>query len=314
MQFPIHPMLAKLVPSPSNGATTYPFRHPGWAYEIKWDGERCITYISGSGAVLYSRSGRIINSEFPEIVAALNDSVPKSERPVVLDGEIIWMEQGWPNRQRLMNRLKATDEDRYNALRYATFDCLMWQGIEITSQAYIDRRHYLGMVMAHDNLLPTLSTEDGDRMWDMVQRHSLEGLIAKPVKSRYHFGERGTWVKIKHLSREVYDVVGYTAGEGRRADLFGALILARKDGSEYLYAGKVGTGFTVQSSEQLLAKMKALKTDQSAIAQRDRLRALAHIGVKRPITWIAPALQAEIEFGDKSDDGFPIFPSFKALR
>jgi bifunctional non-homologous end joining protein LigD len=120
-------------------------------------------------------------------------------------------------------------------------------------------------------------------------------------------------VKIKYNHRDVFQVVGYTDGEGTRSGLFGALILAQNVDGELLYGGKVGTGFTFQSARKLADLMDPLVVDESPIAPKDRPRALKHISSRRPIHWIRPELRAVVEYNDTSHDGIPLHPSFKGL-
>src|SRR5690349_14100119 len=59
---------------------------PGWLYEPKWDGFRCLAFRLGGEIVLQSKAGQPLTRYFPEIVAALR-VLPA--RKFVLDGEIV---------------------------------------------------------------------------------------------------------------------------------------------------------------------------------------------------------------------------------
>lgn len=61
-------------------------RDPGWLYEPKWDGFRCLAFRWGDEIVLQSKAGQPLTRYFPEIVAALR-ALPA--RKFVLDGEIV---------------------------------------------------------------------------------------------------------------------------------------------------------------------------------------------------------------------------------
>src|ERR1700735_3967512 len=59
---------------------------PGWQYEPKWDGFRCIAFRDGAKIDLESKSGKPLTRYFPELAAALGAlKAPK----FVLDGEIV---------------------------------------------------------------------------------------------------------------------------------------------------------------------------------------------------------------------------------
>src|SRR5437762_5334473 len=72
----ITPMLASLGDEP--------FDHPGWVFELKWDGYRAIAEC-GTDIKLYSRNGLSFNERYPVIVAELK----KMKLKAVLDGEVV---------------------------------------------------------------------------------------------------------------------------------------------------------------------------------------------------------------------------------
>src|SRR4051794_9952904 len=74
---PVSPMLAKAVPRIPEGALSY---------EPKWDGFRSIIFRDGDAVEIGSRNEKPMTRYFPELVAAVKDSLP--ERCVV-DGEIV---------------------------------------------------------------------------------------------------------------------------------------------------------------------------------------------------------------------------------
>src|SRR6476661_6729227 len=59
---------------------------PGWQYEPKWDGFRCLIFRDGNKIDLQSKSCRALGRYFPEIVAAVKKL--KTEK-FVLDGELV---------------------------------------------------------------------------------------------------------------------------------------------------------------------------------------------------------------------------------
>src|SRR5512134_1251519 len=59
---------------------------PGWQYEPKWDGFRCLAFRDGDRIELQSKNGQPLARYFPEVVANLR-AMPV--RSFVLDGEIV---------------------------------------------------------------------------------------------------------------------------------------------------------------------------------------------------------------------------------
>ena len=49
------------------------FSDPGWLFERKLDGERCLSIRSGTGVRLMTRNQKEVAHNYPEIAAALRD-------------------------------------------------------------------------------------------------------------------------------------------------------------------------------------------------------------------------------------------------
>src|SRR6201996_5217930 len=59
---------------------------PGWQFEPKWDGFRCLAFRAGDEVELHAKSGKPLGRFFPEVVAELRGPPPKL---FVLDGELV---------------------------------------------------------------------------------------------------------------------------------------------------------------------------------------------------------------------------------
>jgi bifunctional non-homologous end joining protein LigD len=82
---------------------------------------------------------------------------------------------------------------------------------------------------------------DGDIVRAASRSHGLEGVVGKPLASRYQPGRRRDWVKIKNTRHQELLICGWTPGTGRPADMIGSLVLGGYDGARLRYAG---TGIT----------------------------------------------------------------------
>ncbi|MDB5108772.1 MAG: dependent ligase, partial [Candidatus Binatus sp.] len=60
-------------------------REPGWQFEPKWDGFRCLAFGADRHVELRAKSGKTLSRYFPEVVAMLE---PLARKPFVLDGEL----------------------------------------------------------------------------------------------------------------------------------------------------------------------------------------------------------------------------------
>ena len=60
-------------------------REPGWQFEPKWDGFRCLAFRAGDEVELRAKSGKTLSRYFPEVVAMLGAIAPES---FIVDGEL----------------------------------------------------------------------------------------------------------------------------------------------------------------------------------------------------------------------------------
>ena len=76
----------------------------------------------------------------------------------------------------------------------------------------------------------------------------------------------GSWLKVKNLKSCDCVIFGYSKGEGARESTFGALVvgLYDKDGKP-IQVAHVGTGFTQELLDSLIAGFKKLKKNFSAL-------------------------------------------------
>src|ERR1700760_4418586 len=71
-------MEAKLVAALPDG--------PGWQFEPKWDGFRCLAIKSGKAVSLLAKSGKSLARYFPDVAATLA-ALP--QKRFILDGELV---------------------------------------------------------------------------------------------------------------------------------------------------------------------------------------------------------------------------------
>ena len=301
------PMLARLSHLPRDDAR--------YAFEIKWDGVRALSYIEGGRIQLQSRNLLDVTAVYPEL-KGLGEQA--GSRRLVLDGEVVALDaEGRPSFQRLQNRMRVTTPAlirrrmQETPVVYMIFDVLYADGTDVRALAYTERRKRLeALKLAGPHWqTPGYHVGDGKQMLAASRARGLEGVIAKRLDSRYEAGARtGAWLKIKNVLRQEFVVAGFTPGARHP---IGSLLLGyyAADGDtkspRLRYAGGVGTGFTGAVLDELYAVLK--KT----------LRPTNPFGVKIPkrdARFVSPTLVAEIEFTEWTRAGTLRHPSFKGLR
>jgi bifunctional non-homologous end joining protein LigD len=301
----IEPMMARLgkgIPSPDTS----------WGFEFKWDGIRGVAYVEGGRVRLVSRSGEDITPRYPE-VHTMGRAIGSHE--VILDGEIVALdEQGRPSFEQIQQRMGLTSETEIRRkmkvvpVTYMLFD-LMWQdGHSLLDQPYTERRRALEKLKLGGDWWQTPPYEKGGGkvMLEASAKAGLEGVMAKKLDSRYEPGRRsGAWVKVKNRNRQEFVIGGWLDGEGKRRGFPGALLVGYYDNGKFVYAGKVGTGFTDLMLEKLHELMSSLAQDKSPFDVGSPPKK-AH--------FVKPKLVGEVEFVEWTKSGQLRAPAFKGLR
>ena len=274
------------------------FSDPGWIFERKLDGIRCLAFKTGEAVRLRSRNDLSLNGRFPEIVAALEDD-PVSG--VVLDGEIVAFDGAQTSFARLQQR-----GERPTPVFFYVFDILRAGGDDVTGRPLLERKALLrrSLGFADPIRLVPHRRRDGEAYFREACSKGWEGLIAKRADAPYTHGRSRDWLKFKCSAEQELVVGGYTAPRGSRTDL-GALLLGYHADGRLRYAGKVGTGFTRATLRELAGRLAPLRRDSSPFADEVR---------ERTATWVEPRLVAQIGFSEWTRDARLRHPRFLGLR
>ncbi len=294
------PMLATL--------TENYFSDPGWIYERKLDGERLIATRSGDRVTLRSRSGRVLDDTYPELVDALAAQVSTD---FVIDGEVVAFEGSRTSFERLQQRIGITAKAQAAAsgvpIFFYVFDLLRFDGHDVTSVPLRERKRLLRDAISFGGPLRFTPhrNEHGEAYLTQACGWGWEGLIAKRADGPYTSGRSKDWLKFKCVSEQELVIGGFTDPAGSRAG-FGALLVGYYDGAALRYAGKVGTGYDHATLLALRERMDALATPSQPFAEPAIRERGAH--------WIRPEMVAQIGFTEWTRDGKLRHPRFLGLR
>ncbi len=293
------PMLAKEAPKP--------FSDKDWIYEIKWDGYRAIAYVNEKIS-LRSRNNKELIDNFPEL-----NEIKRLTKNVVLDGEIIVIKNGKADFQALQERGKAVKESEIQTLttrqpsEYVVFDVLEKDGKSTVNLPLLERKKILKASVKEGEhvVLSDFVEEKGEDYYKAALARGVEGVMAKRKKSTYQQGLRtGDWLKFKQLRSCDCVIFGFTKGTGARAKTFGAILLGLYDGKRPVFAGKVGTGFTEKTLQELVKTFEPLVIDKRPF----------ETGLPEEITWLKPKLVAEVGYQVVTNDRKLRMPRFLGLR
>lgn len=212
---------------------------PGWQYEPKWDGFRCIAVRDGSEIKLWSKSGKPLARYFPEIAAMLGRL---KARRFIIDGELLIATRGAVSFDSLQLRLhpaasRVARLAEESPAMFMAFDCLAAGKQMLAGKPLKDRRAQLDRLVAIESepaLLLSPETTDVNKAIRWLERTggALDGVIAKRLDEPYRPGERAM-VKVK-LRRTADCVVGGFR-YGRNEKLVASLLLGLYDDAGLLH-------------------------------------------------------------------------------
>ena len=103
---------------------------------------------------------------------------------------------------------------------------------------------------------------DDDEPWERACAEGWEGVIAKRRDSRYEHRRSPHWLKMKCEATQEFVVGGFTDPQGGRQGL-GALLVGHYQNEDFVFAGKVGTGFDTKLLLELRARLDAIEIPKS---------------------------------------------------
>ena len=260
---------------------------------------------------LVTRNGRPAAQRFPELVRALA-TLPAE--PLLFDGEVVAPDaSGRPDFGRLQRRAALRRPAEIEAaavaspVQYFAFDLLAFEGRDLRSLPLRQRRAWL------DSLLPERGPlraglwveERGEELLERVRELGLEGIVAKRADAPYASGRSPHWRKLRLQRSDDFAIVGWSDPRGSRSG-FGALHLARLRGEDWVYAGRVGSGFGD-------AERDALRTE---LERHERKRPVCSgaLPETRGHHWVEPRWVGEVRYTEVTADGLLRHPTWVGLR
>src|SRR6266516_2205847 len=244
-------------------------------------------YAAADGRLeLFTRRLERISAQFPDVVALLEAGL--QPREAILEGEVVAADPDSGELrpfQEVMYRRRVygiAEAVRDVPVSMFCFDLLYADGQDLTRLPYLERRARLAQALT---LSPQLRLTTAAQVSDVEALEAAfqqavadgcEGLLCKSLApaSGYQAGARGwQWIKLKRDYRtELSDtldlvVVGALYGRGRRAGIYGALLLAcyDPDADVFQTVCKCGTGFSDADLAALPAKLAPLgRTERPA--------------------------------------------------
>jgi len=236
------------------------FTGPEWIFERKFDGIRLIAFKQGSEVRLYSRN------RLPQNIPSVAGAIAKLPvQNLILDGEITW--------------------DRSGA--YHVFDIVWLDDRDVRSLPLHERLALLRRLPLQPPL-QRVDALDDPNPWERAAQERWEGVIAKRRDSKYEHRRSPHWLKMKCEASQEFVVGGFTDPQGSRVGL-GALLVGYFEHDDFVFAGKIGTGFDTKLLLDLRARLDAIELPASPFTKAKGLpRLRAH--------WVRPEIIVQVAF------------------
>ena len=277
-----------------------------WVHEIKFDGYRGQAYIQNGKVTIYTRTGLDWTHKFKSIADKLATLPIKN---AVLDGEIVAVdEKGLSSFKALQNNLKAR---RDSALKDDVFELRYLNGKDLKKLPLLERKKPLQTLLKAKSLKNKIFysehvAKNDEKFLKQLCGMEMEGVISKRADAPYKHGRGTAWLKTKCHKRQEFVIGGFTYPIHTERGI-GALLIGYYENEEFIYAGRVGTGFDNATSLDLRKKLDKLLTEKSGF------KSVTTDG-RRGAKWVKPTLVCEVEFSEWTEDGHLRHPSFQGLR
>jgi ATP-dependent DNA ligase len=268
------------------------FSGPDWLFERKFDGIRLLAYKRGRDVRLFSRNR--LPQQMPALSAAVA-SLPV--RDAILDGEMTW-----------------------DGRSYHVFDVLWLDDRDVTALPIEERRALLQRLPMKPPL-HRVELLEGDKPWERACREGWEGVIAKRRGSTYEHRRSKHWLKMKCEESQELVVGGFTDPQGTRVGL-GALLVgyfaprgrsgrpereSKDEDRDFVFAGKVGTGFDTKLLVDVRRRLDAIEQPKSPFTAGTGLpKVRSH--------WVRPEIVVQVSFIEWTVHGKLRHPRLIAVR
>jgi bifunctional non-homologous end joining protein LigD len=281
-------------------------------HEIKFDGYRIQAHLNrsrlGGGEVrLLTRKGLDWTDKFPNIARAVA-GLPATT--ALIDGELVVEDAtGVSSFSALQAALKAGERGRFV---YYVFDLLHVDGRDLTGEPLLARKAALEQLMTRAKASgPVRYSEHFDTPGAQVLARAcemaLEGIVSKRADAPYRPGRSDSFIKSKCANAQEFVVGGFVPSTAMPRAI-GSLVLGYYDDGKLVYAGRIGTGYTHVTAQDLWKRLQAIELAKPPF---DRMPATER---RRDTHWVRPELVIEAQFRGWTADRLVRQASFKGVR
>jgi|LakMenE18May11ns_1017448.scaffolds.fasta_scaffold9934128_4 DNA ligase-1 len=236
--------------------------------EVKLDGVRVITVVTGDGVNLFSRNGKPFEN-FPQIADALTSileklpSVNLGGRGYIFDGEIVG-----ESFQQLMRQAHRKGNAKTEGMVYHVFDIVplpyfregKWDKVQTVRLTHLEQFKSQFETTDCIRIMPgmnvDLNTAEGHdvmrRFAEASVEQGYEGIMIKDIDAPYECKRSSAWMKWKPTITVDLNIVGFEEGTGRNVGRLGAIICEGVDNDRTIRVN-VGSGLSDSNRDEYWA-------------------------------------------------------------
>jgi bifunctional non-homologous end joining protein LigD len=278
---------------------------PSYVHELKFDGYRLQARLDHGKVRLLTRKGLDWTGKFVPVANAI---ARLDAETALIDGEVVVEDDGVSNFSSLQDALKTGKKN----FVYYVFDLMHLNGVDLISGPLVERKAVLTELLKASDPNGTVRLSEhhaieGSKMLNLARDLKQEGIVSKLKNAPYRSGRSDDWLKTKVQQNQELVVVGYKDATHLKGAI-GALVLGYYEDGVLKYAGRSGTGYSVETAGDLWKKLQPLRIDKPAFGR------LPEEERGRKGIWVEPKLVAEVTFAGFTAQGHVRHAAFKGLR
>lgn len=282
------------------------FDSPDYIYELKLDGIRALAYLDNQTEIRNKRN-KSVTSIYPEIT-----NIHKQvKHKCILDGELIITQDGKPDFFEIQRRSLMTDAFKIQLARklkpvmFVAYDIIYYKNKEIIDLPLIKRKDILQDNIVENNSLIIIRfiEEKGHKLFELVSKQDLEGIVAKKKASFYYYGKRTKdWLKIKKMYDDEFLICGYIPSDDNLG--IKSIVLGKYENQKLIYQGQVALGIP-KEEERII--MKYVEENPSYCPFSENIK-------EKNVLWCRLGLVCTVKYMMRTEKNLLRQPIYKGLR
>lgn len=254
--------------------------YDGWVYERKYDGVRCVIIKHRDRLELYTRNGRNITDNFPDLV----EEFKKQKRDFVLDGEIVSDSLNTVI-SRIHPRLREIKPNK--SVSIMLFDIMNLDGCSLINEPLVMRKLALKNIIQFNSKIRFVRDvqDEVDEIFGKACQKNWEGIVAKRVDGVYESKRTKNVIKIVNYSSRLFPILGFLPRKIEN-DMISSIIVG-DSGINPRYKATVRMSSSPEKNKALMSELSQFPSQDSYLVPTRR---------RKSIQWVKPKKWALVSY------------------